>query len=97
MTKLSNSTNVLFSALILNGKASIDDVPAKLRAGVQAELDFFNDIDITGTAETTAADTPAPVSSDTPVSAAPAVVKSADTEGTDKVVSDINSAVKDAE
>ncbi|WP_203648866.1 hypothetical protein [Secundilactobacillus yichangensis] len=95
MAKLNNPTNVLFSALILNGKASIDDVPAKLRAGVQAELDFFNDIDIAGANETATTDEPAPVSSDAP--AAPVVVKSDDTEDTDKVVSDINSAVKDAE
>lgn len=96
MAKLNNPTNVLFSALILNGKASIDDVPAKLRAGVQAELDFFNDIDIAGT-DQVAADEPAPVSSDTPAPAAPVVVKSDYTADTDKVVSDINSAVKDAE
>lgn len=105
MAKLNNATNVLFAALILNGKASVDDVPKKLREGVQAELDFFNDIGLTDDDQTEVenksnlsnVDTPAPVSSDTPVSAAPAVVKSADTEDTDKVVSDINSAVKDAE
>lgn len=46
MAKLNNATAVLFASLILNSKASIDDVPEKLRDGVQAELDFFNDIGI---------------------------------------------------
>ncbi len=88
MTKLNNATNVLFSALILNGKASIDDVPAKLKDGVQAELDFFNDIGI--------ADDSAPVSSDTPAPSTPVVAKPDNVEDTDQVVSDINNAVKDA-
>lgn len=59
MTKLNNATNVLFSALILNGKASIDDVPEKLRDGVQAELDFFNDIGIEEDTPQKAVDKPA--------------------------------------
>lgn len=96
MAKLNNATQVLFASLILNGQASIDDVPAKLRDGVQAELDFFNDIDIASADDPAqTADVSAPVSSDAP--AAPFVVKSDDTEDTDKVVSDINSAVKDTE
>ncbi|GAX05374.1 hypothetical protein IWT25_00678 [Secundilactobacillus pentosiphilus] len=91
MAKLNNATNVLFSALILNGKASIDDVPDKLKEGVQAELDFFNDIDIASVGE------PAPVSSDFSAPVEPTTVKPDDSEDTDKAVSDINSAVKDAE
>lgn len=89
MAKLNNATNVLFSALILNGKASIDDVPEKLKDGVQAELDFFNDIGIVDDSEKeTSTDKPA-----TPTVAALA------TEGnsTDKALADVNDAVKDAE
>ncbi len=102
MTKLNNATQVLFASLILNGKASIDDVPAKLKDGVQAELDFFNGIKMVfdtekqAKAKPSTAD-PAPVSSNIPSPSTPVAAKSDNSEGTDQVVSDINSAVKNAE
>lgn len=102
MAKLNNATQVLFASLILNGKASIDDVPTKLKDGVQAELDFFNGIEMVfdtekqAEAKTTTADKPAAVSSDAPAPSTPVIAKSDNSEDTDKVVSDINNAVKDA-
>lgn len=98
MAKLNNATNVLFSALILNGKASIDDVPDKLKEGVQAELDFFNDIDIADDDQKQTANKPTAVNTATPVTVAPATDKSKEsqTQTTDQLVSDVNNAVKDA-
>ncbi|GAX05479.1 hypothetical protein IWT25_00785 [Secundilactobacillus pentosiphilus] len=98
MAKLNNATQVLFASLILNGKASIDDVPDKLKEGVQAELDFFNDIDVAGEASTPAAAKLATTSNTTPAVAAPSADKPkvTPTPTTDQVVSDINNAVKNA-
>ncbi|GAX07257.1 hypothetical protein IWT25_02611 [Secundilactobacillus pentosiphilus] len=98
MTKLNNATQVLFASLILNGKASIDDVPDKLKEGVQAELDFFNNIEIADDNQKQATIKASTISPDTPTFTVPSVDKSKEsqTQTTDQVVSDINKAVKDA-
>lgn len=86
MAKLNNATAVLFASLILNSKASIDDVPEKLKDGVQAELDFFNDIGIVE-------DQPEAITKP----ATPEVTAPATDESADKALADVNNAVKDAE
>ncbi|WP_333604090.1 CD1375 family protein [Lactobacillus acetotolerans] len=101
MTKLNNATNVLFSALILNGKASIDDVPEKLRDGVQAELDFFNDIGIADDNQTQVENKSNLSNVDTPASVAPKTDNSnsnrTQNDATDQALAEVNDAVKDAE
>lgn len=69
MTNLNNKILVSWAVLILDEKASIDDVPVKLQAGVQEVLDYFTQAvdkpnstksytDATGTTTTTSASEP---------------------------------------
>ncbi|GAX07245.1 hypothetical protein IWT25_02599 [Secundilactobacillus pentosiphilus] len=101
MAKLNNATNVLFAALILNGKASVDDVPKKLREGVQAELDFFNDIGLTDDDQTEVENKSNLSNVDTPATVAPKTDNSnlnrTQNDATDQALAEVNDAVKDAE
>ncbi len=101
MAKLNNATAVLFASLILNSKASIDDVRTKLRDSVQAELDFFNYIGLTDDNQTEAENKSNLSNTDTPATVAPKTDNSnlnrTQNDATDQALAEVNDAVKDAE
>lgn len=81
---MNNKALVSWTILILDEKASIDDVPAKLQAGVQEVMDYF-----------TQAVTDAPKEEDNTEPDAE-VVKAPITESTDQVIANANNAVEEA-
>lgn len=82
---MNNKILVSWAVLILDEKASIDDVPTKLQSGVQEVMDYFTQAVTEAPKETADSTEPATKPAKVPV-----------TESTDQVVADANDAVKEA-
>lgn len=86
---MNNASNIMWAQLILDNKATIEDVPAQLQAGVSEVVAYFTKTTQSAESKPTTEPTTAPASTAT-------TVATTGQSDADQAIDDANKAVDDA-